>query len=107
MTVILRGDPVVTVEEPIPLPMTFELYPNYPNPFNPSTTIQYALPHQAFVSLRLYDVLGRELLLLDEGLKSAGNHSVSLNLHHFSSGVYLYRLSSSELVLTRKLVLSK
>jgi hypothetical protein len=107
LNLALREGPVVTVREQLQPPTTLELWQNYPNPFNPTTTIQYTLPQHGFVSLRLYDLLGREILLLDEGIKSAGYHSVTVNANHLSSGVYFYRLSSSDLVLTRKLMLTK
>ena len=70
------------------------LYPNYPNPFNPTTVIKYDLPTDSHVSLKVYDVLGREVLSLVDGVQTAGIHQVTLNASELSSGVYFYRLKA-------------
>ena len=91
------------------LPTAFELAQNYPNPFNPSTTISYHLPSQSYVTLKVYDVLGRDVATLVEGIEQAGNHNVqwSIDNGQLSSGVYFYRLSTTNFVQTRKLVLTR
>ena len=76
------------------IPSSFILEQNYPNPFNPSTVIKYGVPHEAHVSLKLYDVLGREVMTLVDGLVRAGFHEVSLDASGLSSGVYYYRLQA-------------
>ena len=73
-------------------PQDIALGSNYPNPFNPQTTIGYTLPQTATVSLRIYDVLGREVACLVEGEHGAGYHEAVWQAGRFASGVYLYRL---------------
>ncbi len=107
LMVRLRGNPFLSVLEPTKYPSTFVLEQNYPNPFNPRTQIDYILPKSATVSLRLYDLLGREVKTLAEGPQTAGAHSVILNSEDLSSGVYFYRLYSGESVQMRKLAIVK
>lgn len=87
------------------VPTELSLLPNYPNPFNPSTTIRYALPHQSDVRLSVYDVLGREVAVLIEQSQPAGWHEVMFNAGDLPSGTYLYKLESDATVLSRVLVL--
>lgn len=89
------------------LPAHFELFDNYPNPFNPSTTISYQLPVNSIVTLKVYDVLGREVSTLVEGRENAGSHQVILNASTLLSGVYFYRLQAGSFVQTKKLLLLK
>lgn len=77
------------------LPKTYELYCNYPNPFNASTRIQYQLPVYSFVTLKVYDLHGRELVTLENGYKEPGIHGVTFNGTEFSSGVYFVTLRSA------------
>ena len=95
---------------------TFRLDQNYPNPFNPSSTIDFAIPHSAFVTLKLYSLEGQEVMTLVSRPMHLGKHSVRLDAGSLSSGVYIYRLqarlsSSSvggqagDFVQTRKLML--
>lgn len=75
------------------VPNQFELYHNFPNPFNPSTTISYQLPADSKVSLKIYDLLGREVAtLLDNQTKPAGYYEQQWNASHYASGMYIYRL---------------
>jgi hypothetical protein len=87
------------------LPTHFSLEQNYPNPFNPATTISFRLPSASFVSLKVFDVLGREvsILLVDE--LSAGTYTHQWNATGLASGVYVYRLQTDRFSETRKLVL--
>ncbi|GJQ63173.1 MAG: hypothetical protein SCALA702_22260 [Melioribacteraceae bacterium] len=78
------------------LPNSFTLSQNYPNPFNPVTTIRFTLPQSANISLKLYDVLGREVKTILSGELSAGLHQTELNASTLSSGVYFYRLESND-----------
>lgn len=73
-------------------PKIFYLSQNYPNPFNPSTTINYQLPEAGFVTLKIYDILGREVLTLVNGYKTAGNYRINFNARNLTSGVYIYQL---------------
>ncbi len=88
-------------------PTNFYLSQNYPNPFNPSTTIRYDLSGNYFVSLKVYDVLGREVATLVNARQPAGSHSVTFNADRFPSGVYFYRLVSDSYTASRKMIFIK
>jgi len=89
------------------LPIEYNVSQNYPNPFNPSTTISYDVPQAAFVSLKIYDVLGKEVASLVNEHKNAGRYSVVWNATDISSGVYFYKLQAGSYAETKKLVLQK
>ncbi|HSW56357.1 MAG TPA: YCF48-related protein [Ignavibacteriaceae bacterium] len=90
------------------IPVNFTLYQNYPNPFNPSTTIQFSLPKSGDVTLKIYDILGREVATLLNETKNAGSYSVTFNASGLSTGIYFYQLSvGNEFRQTKKLVLIK
>ncbi len=89
------------------LPKQFLLNQNYPNPFNPSTIISYQLPTNGFVTLELFDILGRQVKTLVNERQTAGTHSVTFNASNLSSGVYFYRLTAGSYVQTKKLMLIK
>jgi serine protease AprX len=89
------------------IPSTFSLGQNYPNPFNPVTTITYALPKPIHVQLTVYDVLGREVQALVNGMETAGFKSVRFDGSRFASGFYFYRIQAGDFVQTRKLLLVK
>jgi hypothetical protein len=88
------------------VPGSFELLPNFPNPFNPSTTIKYRLPVRSLVDLKIFDLLGRETAALAHGWKDAGYHQSTWNAY-VPSGIYFYRLQAGEFVETKKMVLIK
>lgn len=89
------------------LPLTTRLEQNYPNPFNPSTRITYSVRSSGFVSLKIYDVLGREVATLVSEEKQPGTHDVAWDGSDASSGVYFYRMTAGEFSATRKLLLMK
>ncbi len=89
------------------LPRVFALRQNYPNPFNPRTLIEYRLPKACHVDLRIFDLLGREMLVLVEGMQEAGNKSVALDASGLPSGAYFYRLAAGDFMATKKLVVVK
>ena len=99
----------------IGVPKKFSLDQNYPNPFNPTTAISYQLIANSFVTLRVFDILGREITTLVDEVQQVGTHIVRWDASHFPSGVYLYRLQSSSVgnkatvrfVETKKMVLVK
>jgi hypothetical protein len=98
--------PVVSVEESQSgVPTSSALSQNYPNPFNPSTTINYQLPTVNHVTLKVYDVLGREVATLVDEVKQPGTYSVQWDASEVASGVYYYRLTSGEFTQTKKLIL--
>lgn len=73
-------------------PEKFELYQNYPNPFNPSTVISYQLPSVSTVSVKIYDVVGREVVTLADGIQEAGYHKIEWNACSVASGMYIYQI---------------
>lgn len=89
------------------VPGVYRLDQNIPNPFNPTTTIRYAVPRPARVTLRVFDVGGREVATLVDGEQAAGVHEVRWNAAGLASGVYFYRLRSDGFTKTKKLVLLK
>jgi hypothetical protein len=83
----------------------FILFQNYPNPFNPGTNIGYRISNSGFVRLKVYDVLGNEILTLVDEYKSAGIHEIEFNVSGLPSGVYFYKLMAGSLIQTRKMIL--
>lgn len=90
-------------------PASISLSQNYPNPFNPSTVINYSLPTSGLVTLKLYNIQGREVATIINEFKEGGNHSFSIDaaMYGLSSGVYLYQMTSGGTAITRKMVLLK
>ncbi len=89
------------------LPQEFTLYQNYPNPFNPSTMIRYDIPVQGNVNISVFDVLGREVTRLVNGIQQAGEHWVTWNAEGVPSGVYFYRVTTNNFTETKKLLLMR
>jgi hypothetical protein len=87
------------------LPGEFRLEQNYPNPFNPITTIEYTLPRTSVVSLKVSDLLGREVAILIHGRQPAGKHLVRWDASGCASGIYFYTLRGEDFVSTKKLLL--
>jgi hypothetical protein len=85
----------------------YALYPNFPNPFNPSTMIGYQLPEAGSVSIQVFDVTGRLVATLVDGQVAAGRHQVRFDAGSLSSGVYIVRMQTSAFVESRKIVLLK
>ncbi len=106
--VVTRGDVVVSIPgEGDQLPDEVTLKGNYPNPFNPTTTIQFGLPDAQQVKLNVYNTLGRKVATLANKRYSAGQHTVSFEGAGLSSGIYIYRLETADRILTRKMTLLK
>jgi hypothetical protein len=97
----------VGVEDENLTPQNYILHQNYPNPFNPTTTISYRLAHNGFVTLRVFDALGREVRQLVSEEQTAGGHTVRFDGKDLSSGIYFYHLRSGEFVSTKKMILMK
>lgn len=91
----------------IGVPDKFALAQNYPNPFNPATSISFNLPQESFVSLKVFDLSGKEVMNLVQEKKTAGYYSVNINAAALPSGAYLYRLSAGEFNSVRKMILLK
>jgi len=115
------NDFVTDVKETIPtIPTEFSLSQNYPNPFNPVTTIKYTIPtppasspfrkgrnEVAFVTLKVYDILGSEIATLVNQEQNAGSYEVDFNASHLASGIYFYRLQAGSFIGTKKMILLK
>jgi hypothetical protein len=93
-----------TTEE---IPNEFALQQNYPNPFNPSTRIEFSIPNAEFVNLKIYDILGREILNLVDEEMQPGLHFVELDASSLASGIYFYTLKAGEFLATKKMILLK
>jgi hypothetical protein len=92
---------------PIGVAKTFSLAQNYPNPFNPSTQIQFSVPKAGYVTLKVYDMLGREVATLINGQLVPSSYSITWNAANVASGVYLYKLDAGSYSATKKMVLMK
>ncbi len=89
------------------LPTVYTLNQNYPNPFNPATHLRFEIPVSGFVSLKVFDVLGREVATLVNEKKSPGAYDIEWNAGNVSSGVYFYRLSAGSFLATKKMILMR
>jgi hypothetical protein len=89
------------------IPLVYSLSQNYPNPFNPSTKINFAIPKQGFVTLKIYDVLGREIRTLVNEVKTPGNYIVDFNAADLSSGVYFYKVTAGSFTDVKRMMLIK
>jgi hypothetical protein len=101
----LSGSGIVSTKQN--LPTGFALYQNFPNPFNPTTTIRYALPHASHVSLVVFNALGQRAATLFDGVMQAGYHEVKFDGSHLASGLYFCRMLAGSFVETKKLLLAK
>ncbi|MBN1213175.1 MAG: T9SS type A sorting domain-containing protein [candidate division Zixibacteria bacterium] len=99
-SIMSSGNEVVMPEE-------FSLFQNYPNPFNPTTNIKFTLPEVSSVELSIYNIMGQKVATLINGELSAGEHDVSWNASGYASGIYFYRLQTSEFTETKKMILLK
>jgi hypothetical protein len=98
---------IVGVEATNARPIEFTLEQNYPNPFNPMTVLNYQLPIDNYVTIKVYDVLGREVVTLVDGEMEAGSHEVMFDGSNLPSGMYVYRLMSGSNQKSRKMLLMK
>ncbi len=90
------------------IPTAYNLYQNYPNPFNPSTTIKFDMPERGNVTLRVYNILGQLVTtLLNNQNYSAGTHSVNFDAGRLASGIYLYKLETGNVQISKKMLLIK
>ncbi len=100
------GKPVITAEANLQ-PSSFQLSQNYPNPFNPATLIQYQIPDAGFVTLKIYNLLGQEIVTLVDGYIESGSHAVVWDAENVPSGIYLYKLSTENYYKIKKMTLIK
>jgi len=98
---------LVSINESAKMPSTYQLQQNYPNPFNSVTTIRYALPKSARVSLKIYDINGHEITKLVNEYQSAGNYQVKWNANNIASGEYFYQIEIDSYKSVRKMILMR
>lgn len=96
-----------TTASQTPIPTTVSLSQNYPNPFNPTTSISYDIPASGHASLKVFNLIGKEIATLVSGIKEAGSYRVTWNAENVPSGVYLYKLETNGKTLTRQMILMK
>jgi len=96
-----------SVEDYSNIPQRFELYQNYPNPFNPETIIRFDLPENQFVSLKVYDLHGREVNKLVNNFLKAGSHEIKFDASNLPSGIYFYQIVTPKFTNTKKMILVK
>jgi hypothetical protein len=89
------------------IPEVCALEQNYPNPFNPTTQIEFSIPQCSNVTLKIYDMLGKEIAMLLNNMKEPGTYTTTWNAQNHLSGVYFYRLTAGAYTMTKKLVLIK
>lgn len=100
-------DDITNVNENKNIPIEFGLSNNYPNPFNPSTTIQFSIPKSDNVTLKVYDILGREITTLINEYKHSGTYETKFDATNLASGIYFYTLNSGSTFITKKMILIK
>ncbi|MGD8306734.1 MAG: T9SS type A sorting domain-containing protein [Ignavibacteria bacterium] len=100
-------DEIVSVQGDEIAPVSFTLKQNYPNPFNPTTKIRYEIPKRSFVTLKVCDILGKEVVTLVSEEKIQGNYEVNFDASSLTSGIYFYQLIAGFLIETKKMVLVK
>jgi hypothetical protein len=97
----------VSSVDKIQQPIEYYLHQNYPNPFNPTTYIRYGIAESGYISLKVYDVLGNELITLVNEEKTAGEYMVKFNSKNLASGIYFYELKTKEFIQIKKMVLTR
>ncbi|HEY3249659.1 MAG TPA: choice-of-anchor B family protein [Ignavibacteria bacterium] len=105
--VMKTTNPLVSTQNNDPIPKKYSLKQNYPNPFNPSTKIEYSVPENAYITIKIFDVLGKEVARIADGYERAGQHLVTYDASHLPSGVYFYKLETKGFSETRRMVLVK
>jgi hypothetical protein len=99
--------PTAVQEAPAQIADNFQMAQNYPNPFNPVTTIAYTLKSSGKVRLAVYDLMGKEVSVLVDGVQSAGTHQIKFSGEKLTSGIYFYKLQTGDRVFTNKMTLMK
>lgn len=101
------GSLLVSVNENLNIPNSFYVYQNYPNPFNPVTRIKFQLPNESYVSVKIFDLLGKEISTLFEGKRPAGFHEISFDGSNLSSGIYSYKIQTEKNIAVKQMILLK
>jgi hypothetical protein len=103
----IEWDNPTGIQELFNTPGEYYLSQNYPNPFNPSTKIVFNLPQSAYTTLKIFNVLGKELSILTEGTLASGQHTVDFDASGLSSGIFFYELHAGDYREIKKMVLTK
>ena len=98
---------ITSIDDPIEPIIDYDLIQNFPNPFNPSTTIRYQIPQDGIVTLKIYNILGSEVATLVNEEKVAGHYEVNFNANSLSSGVYFYKIQAGGFISSKKMILLK
>jgi len=107
MTIVIPESPTGVVTSEKAVPTAYLLAQNYPNPFNPNTMIHFELPKTSYVQLKLFNLLGQELMTVVNENRHAGRYDIPVNLGRFTSGIYFYKLVANDFIQIRKMVLIK
>jgi hypothetical protein len=94
-------------QEIVEIPTSYSLSQNFPNPFNPTTTIQFSIPQAGLVNLTVYNILGEQIKTLIDEYRGIGSHTVQFDANSLSSGIYLYRMKARSFVETKKMIFIK
>jgi|GEM_PF-2226310 hypothetical protein len=97
----------ISTRSNIGVPKSYKLSQNYPNPFNPTTTIEYSIPKSGLVTLKVFDMLGRQVAVLVNNYKTVGNYRIDFNASELSSGIYFYKMETNGFVAIKKFALIK
>ena len=97
----------IVLKKEINIPKEYSILQNYPNPFNLTTNIEYLLPKNSYVELKVYNILGQEQETLVNEYKWAGKHKIEFNANKLSSGIYIYQLKNQDFVSAKKMILLK
>ncbi|MFN3871907.1 MAG: T9SS type A sorting domain-containing protein [Ignavibacterium sp.] len=95
----------IKYQDPPPLPLEFNLYQNFPNPFNPGTRIAYSIPRDEMVTIKIFDLLGNEIQTLVNEFQTQNYYEINFNAENLSSGIYFYQMKAGEFVQTKKMIL--
>ena len=88
-------------------PTDYNLYQNYPNPFNPETVIKYVLPERGYISLKVFNAIGKNITTLVNRTQEKGNYEIKFNGENLPSGIYFYRLEANGTIINKKMILLK
>ena len=101
------ADKLLAVNTEYLKPEEFDVSQNYPNPINPTTTIQYKIPKRSIVKVEVYDALGRVVDAISEGTKDPGKYQTTFNLNNKASGMYVYKVTAGEYTAVKRMILMK
>lgn len=104
---VYLNDIITSVEDQEIIPTVFKLEQNYPNPFNPSTIIKFGIPERSNVLIKIYDILGSEVITLVNEEMEVGWYKKEFNANGFASGMYIYRMKAGNFVSTKKMLMIK